>query len=298
MTPFGEVLTAMVTPMRQDGAVDYEKAGRLAEYLVNHGSDGVVVCGTTGESPTLSADEKAAIFEAVLEAVGGRAKVIAGTGTYDTQESIALTRRAEAIGVDGIMLVVPYYNRPPQEGLYRHFRAIADQTSLPVMLYNVPSRTGRNLEVETVARLALLSNVVAIKEAAGDMEQVARLVQSTPDSFAVYSGEDSLTLPMLSLGAVGVVSVASHVIGDDIKAMVAAHKAGDVAKAAALHHKMLPVMKALFVTTNPIPVKWAMSLLGMDMGPFRLPLVPPTPAEQAHIQEALTRYGLLKNAVR
>lgn len=294
MTPFGEVLTAMVTPMRQDGAVDYDKARKLAEYLVDHGSDGLVVCGTTGESPTLTADEKAGMYEAVLEAVGGRAKVIAGTGTYDTRESIALTRRAEAIGVHGVMLVVPYYNRPPQEGLYRHFRAIAEQTSLPVMLYNVPTRTGRNLEVDTVARLAQLPNVVAIKEAAGDMEQVSRLVQSTPDSFAVYSGDDSLTLPMLSLGAVGVVSVASHVIGDDFKAMISAFKAGDVAKAAALHHKMLPLMKAMSVTTNPIPVKWAMSLLGMDMGPFRLPLVPPSPTEQAVIEGALSRYGLIQ----
>lgn len=294
LTPFGELLTAMVTPMRPDGAVDYDKAAKLAEYLVNHGSDGVVVSGTTGESPTLSADEKVGLFEAVMQAVGGRAKVIAGTGTYDTQESIALTRRAEALGVDGIMLVVPYYNRPPQEGLYRHFRAIAEETRLPVMLYNVPSRTGRNLEVETVARLALLPNVVAIKEAAGDMEQVTGLRRATPETFAIYSGEDSLTLPMLSLGAVGVVSVASHVVGDDIKAMIQAHQAGETAKAAALHQRMMPVFKALFVTTNPIPVKWAMSLLGMDLGPFRLPLVEPTPAEKAHIQEALMRYGLIK----
>lgn len=298
MTPFGELLTAMVTPMRQDGAVDFDKAAKLAEYLVDHGSDGVVVCGTTGESPTLDADEKVGLFEAVMQAVGDRAKVIAGTGTYDTRESIELTRRAEGVGVHGVMLVVPYYNRPPQEGLYRHFRAIAEATRLPVMLYNVPSRTGRNLEVETVARLALLPNVVAIKEAAGDMEQVTQLRRSTPESFAIYSGEDSLTLPMLSLGAVGVVSVASHVVGDDIKAMIRAFKEGRTAEATELHQKLMPVFKAMFVTTNPIPVKWAMSLLGMDMGPFRLPLVEPTPAEKERIQQTLERYGLIQPAAR
>lgn len=298
MTPFGELLTAMVTPMRQDGAVDFDKAAKLAEYLVHHGSDGVVVCGTTGESPTLAADEKVGLFEAVMQAVGDRAKVIAGTGTYDTRESIELTRRAEGVGVHGVMLVVPYYNRPPQEGLYRHFRAIAESTRLPVMLYNVPSRTGRNLEVETVARLALLPNVVAIKEAAGDMEQVTQLRRSTPESFAIYSGEDSLTLPMLSLGAVGVVSVASHVVGDDIKAMIRAFKEGRTAEATELHQKLMPVFKAMFVTTNPIPVKWAMSLLGMDMGPFRLPLVEPTPAEKERIQQTLERYGLIQSAAR
>lgn len=298
MTPFGELLTAMVTPMRQDGAVDFDKAAKLAEYLVHHGSDGVVVCGTTGESPTLAADEKVGLFEAVMQAVGDRAKVIAGTGTYDTRESIELTRRAEGVGVHGVMLVVPYYNRPPQEGLYRHFRAIAEATRLPVMLYNVPSRTGRNLEVETVARLALLPNVVAIKEAAGDMEQVTQLRRSTPESFAIYSGEDSLTLPMLSLGAVGVVSVASHVVGDDIKAMIRAFKEGRTAEATELHQKLMPVFKAMFVTTNPIPVKWAMSLLGMDMGPFRLPLVEPTPAEKERIQQTLERYGLIQSAAR
>lgn len=298
MTPFGELLTAMVTPMRQDGAVDFDKAAKLAEYLVHHGSDGVVVCGTTGESPTLAADEKVGLFEAVMQAVGDRAKVIAGTGTYDTRESIELTRRAEGVGVHGVMLVVPYYNRPPQEGLYRHFRAIAEATRLPVMLYNVPSRTGRNLEVETVARLALLPNVVAIKEAAGDMEQVTQLRRSTPESFAIYSGEDSLTLPMLSLGAVGVVSVASHVVGDDIKAMIRAFKEGRTAEATELHQKLMPVFKAMFVTTNPIPVKWAMSLLGMDMGPFRLPLVEPTPAEKERIQQTLERYGLIQPAAR
>ncbi len=293
MTPFGEVLTAMVTPMRPDESVDLEKAKELARFLVDHGSDGLVVCGTTGESPTLTADEKLSLFEAVVEAVGDRATVIAGTGSYNTHESVSLTAKASSTGVDGVMLVVPYYNKPPQEGLYQHFRKVSEATELPVMLYNVPPRTSRNLEPETVARLAELPNIVAIKEAAGDMEQVSRLKARLPESFAIYSGEDSLTLPMLSLGAVGVVSVASHVVGETIKEMIQAFRSGDTDAARACHDRLMPVFKALFVTTNPIPVKWAMSLFGLDMGPFRLPLVPPTPAEQATVKEALRNFGVL-----
>jgi len=293
VTPFGEVLTAMVTPMRPDESVDLEKAKELARFLVDHGSDGLVVCGTTGESPTLTADEKLSLFEAVVEAVGDRATVIAGTGSYNTHESVSLTAKASSTGVDGVMLVVPYYNKPPQAGLYQHFRKVSEATELPVMLYNVPPRTSRNLEPETVARLAELPNIVAIKEAAGDMEQVSRLKARLPESFAIYSGEDSLTLPMLSLGAVGVVSVASHVVGETIKEMIQAFRSGDTDAARACHDRLMPVFKALFVTTNPIPVKWAMSLLGLDMGPFRLPLVPPTPAEQATVKEALRNFGVL-----
>lgn len=283
----------MVTPMRPDESVDLEKAKELARFLVDHGSDGLVVCGTTGESPTLTADEKLSLFEAVVEAVGDRATVIAGTGSYNTHESVSLTAKASSTGVDGVMLVVPYYNKPPQEGLYQHFRKVSEATELPVMLYNVPPRTSRNLEPETVARLAELPNIVAIKEAAGDMEQVSRLKARLPESFAIYSGEDSLTLPMLSLGAVGVVSVASHVVGETIKEMIQAFRSGDTDAARACHDRLMPVFKALFVTTNPIPVKWAMSLFGLDMGPFRLPLVPPTPAEQATVKEALRNFGVL-----
>lgn len=283
----------MATPMRQDGAVDFEMAGRLAQYLVDHGSDGVVVSGTTGESPTLTVEEKVELVRAVVAAVGDRAHVIAGTGSYDTEASVELTRRVSSAGAHGVMAVVPYYNKPPQEGLYRHFRAIAEATDLPVMLYNVPSRTSRNLEAATVIRLAQVPNIVAIKEAAGDMEQVTEIARGTDGALAIYSGEDSLTLPMLALGAVGVVSVASHVVGPDIKAMIQAFHAGEVAKARELHNRLLPVFRAMFITTNPIPVKWAMSLLGFDLGPFRLPLVPPTPEEQARIQEALRRYGVI-----
>lgn len=293
MTPFGEVLTAMATPMRPDGSVDLVKAGELANFLVDNGSDGVVVSGTTGESPTLTAEEKMDLFEAVVSAVGQRARVIAGVGSYSTHDSVTLATRVSSLGVHGVMAVVPYYNKPPQDALYRHFRAIAEATPLPVMLYNVPSRTARNLEATTVARLAKLPNVVAIKEAAGDMEQVTEIRRLTDHSFAIYSGEDSLTLPMLALGAVGVVSVASHVVGKEIKAMIQAFGAGNIEEARELHERLLPVFKALFVTTNPIPVKWSMSLLGMDLGPFRLPLVEPTPAEKAHIEEVLRRFGAL-----
>ena len=284
----------MVTPMRPDGALDLSKAQELARFLVDNGSDGVVVSGTTGESPTLTTQEKLDLFEAVVGAVRGKAYVIAGVGSYNTHESVTLARQVSQMGVDGVMLVVPYYNKPPQDGLYRHFRAIAEATPLPVMLYNVPSRTSRNLEPETVARLAKLSNVVAIKEAAGDMEQVTRIRRATAgEEFAIYSGEDSLTLPMLALGSVGVVSVASHVVGKEIKQMVRSFHSGDVETARTIHERLMPIFKALFVTTNPIPVKWAMSLLGMDMGPFRLPLVPPTPAEREHVEEALRRGGVI-----
>ena len=293
MAPFGEVLTAMVTPMKPDESVDLDKAQELARYLVEHGSDGLVVCGTTGESPTLSDEEKLSLFRAVVEAVGDRATVIAGTGSYNTAESVRLTKKASETGVHGVMAVVPYYNKPPQEGLYRHFRKIAEATDLPVMLYNVPPRTSRNLEPDTVRRLAEIENVVAIKEAAGDLEQVSKLKALCPDAFAIYSGEDHLTLPMLSLGAVGVVSVASHVVGEAIKEMIRAFRSGDVEAARRGHERLMPVFKAMFVTTNPIPVKWAMSLFGLDMGPVRLPLVPPTPAEQAAVREALERFGAL-----
>lgn len=294
MAPFGEVITAMCTPMRPDGAVDFDQAEKLAVYLAEHGSDGIVVAGTTGESPTLSPDEKLGLFKAVVNAVGGRVKVIAGTGNYNTHESALLTRKAESCGVDGIMLVTPYYNKPPQEGLIRHFRHIAQNTSLPVMLYNVPPRTGRNLEPESVARLAQVPNIVSIKEAAGQMDQVTKLRTLLPQDFAIYSGDDPFTLPMLALGADGVVSVASHVVGPEIKQMIQAFKSGDTVRATEIHEKLTPIFRALFITTNPIPVKWSMSLLGMDLGPFRLPLVEPTPAEKAHIRETFARYGLIK----
>lgn len=293
MSGLGRLLTAMVTPMNEEGHVDYELAGELARRLVASGSDGVVVAGTTGESPTLTDEEKISLYQAVVEAVGGEATVIAGTGNYDTQHSIELTKAAEKAGVDAVMLVVPYYNKPPQEGLYQHFRKIAESTSLPVMLYNVPSRTSCNLLPDTVARLAEVDNIVAIKEAAGSMDQVSELAQRVPKNFAIYAGDDSLTLPMMALGAVGVVSVASHLVGRRIKAMIEAFLEGDTKTAREIHLELFPLFKGLFITTNPIPVKRAVQLTGFAAGPTRPPLAPMGEAEEAALKEIMKGLGLL-----
>lgn len=293
MMEFGRVLTAMVTPFNKEGEVDYETAGKLARRLVENGSDGMVVAGTTGESPTLSETEKLRLFGTVVEAVGGKAVVIAGTGTNDTQKSVELTKEAEQTGVDGIMAVAPYYNKPPQEGLYRHYRAIAEATSLPVMIYNVPGRTGVNIFPATMARLAEIDNIIALKEAAGDLNQAAEMVRVLPKNFLVYSGDDSITLPMLSVGGVGVVSVASHLVGRRITSMVNDYLQGAVEKASQAHNELLPLFKALFLTTNPIMVKAALNLLGINVGPTRLPLVEATESELDALKEVLRGLGLL-----
>lgn len=293
MVEFGRVLTAMVTPFNEEDGVDYETAGKLARRLVENGSDGVVVAGTTGESPTLSDEEKLKLFATVVEAIGGRAVVIAGTGSNNTQKSVELTREAEKTGVDGIMAVAPYYNKPPQEGLYRHFRAIAGATSLPVMVYNVPGRTAVNITPATMARLAEIENIVALKEAAGDLNQAAEMVRVLPKNFLVYSGDDSMTLPMLSVGAVGVVSVAAHIVGRRIAAMINDYCQGAVEKATRAHCELLPLFRALFLTTNPIMVKAALNLLGVNVGPARLPLVDATTAELDALKEVLRGVGLL-----
>ncbi|MCL6446641.1 MAG: 4-hydroxy-tetrahydrodipicolinate synthase [Armatimonadetes bacterium] len=292
-TDFGRVLTAMVTPFDKDMAVNYDQARKLARHLAEAGSDGLVVAGTTGESPTLSKEEKIELFRVIVEEVGGQATVLAGTGSYDTAGSVALTQAAEKVGVDGVMLVAPYYNKPSQEGLYQHFKTIAKSTNLPVLLYNIPGRTGVNLLPATVARLAEIENIVAIKEAAGSMDQVSELRRLLPDHFAIYSGDDSLTLPMLSLGAKGVVSVASHVVGPRIKEMVNAFMAGNVTLATQIHLQLYPIFKGLFITTNPVPVKAALNMLGFQAGPPRLPLVEATPAEKESIKKVLAELKLL-----
>lgn len=292
-TDFGRVLTAVVTPFDKDMAVNYDLAGKLARHLAESGSDGLVVAGTTGESPTLSKEEKIELFRVIVEEVGGQATVLAGTGSYDTAGSVALTQAAEKVGVDGVMLVAPYYNRPSQEGLYQHFKTIAKSTNLPVLLYNIPGRTGVNMLPATVARLAEIENIVAIKEAAGNMDQVSELRRLLPDHFAIYSGDDSLTLPMLSLGAKGVVSVASHVVGPRIKEMVNAFMAGNVTLATQIHLQLYPIFKGLFITTNPVPVKTALNMLGFQAGAPRLPLVEATPAEKESIKKALAELKLL-----
>ncbi|MCS7253336.1 MAG: 4-hydroxy-tetrahydrodipicolinate synthase [Armatimonadota bacterium] len=292
----GRLITAMVTPFNDDMSVNYDEAKRLALHVVETGSDGVLVAGTTGESPTLTDEEKIKLFEAVKEALGDKAKVIAGTGNYCTSESVELTKRAEEVGVDAVLLVCPYYNRPSQEGLYRHFRTVAEATSLPVILYNIPSRTGRNIEPETVIRLANdVPNIVGIKEASGDMKQVARICAEAPDKFAVWSGNDEDTIHILALGGVGVISVASHIVGGDLKRMIESFQSGDVATAREIHLNLMPFIRALFPPTssNPSPIKAALNMLGFKVGPPRLPLVEVTDRERDELKRQLVRLGIL-----
>ena len=272
--PFGRVLTAMVTPFSASGAVDLDVAARLAVHLVDHGSDGLVLCGTTGESPTLSWEEQHQLFSAVKGAVGNRAKLLAGTGSNCTAEAVEAVQEAAALGADGALVVVPYYNKPPQDGLEAHFRAVAlAAPELPLMLYNIPGRTGCSLSPETTARLMNQPNVVSFKAASGTTDEVSALRAACGDRLAIYSGDDALTLPMLAVGAVGVVSVASHLAGDQIQRLVQAFLAGDLATALAVHEQLLPLCKALFCTTNPIPVKAALELSGWAVGAPRLPLL-------------------------
>jgi len=283
----------MVTPFNANNEVDYEQAKVLARYLVDNGSDGLVVVGTTGESPTLTFEEKVNMYAVVMEAVGDRAKVIAGTGSNDTAGTIELTKAAERVGVDAAMLVVPYYNKPSQEGLYQHFASAAKATSLPVMLYNVPGRTSANMLPGTVARLAQIENVVALKEAAGSTDQVTELKRVLPKEFMVYSGDDSMTLPLLALGCEGVVSVVAHVVGKEMQSMVSAFLEGDFRKAARIHCDLYPIFKGMFMTANPVPIKAACNMLGINAGSVRLPLVEATEAEKTEIRKLLAAAGKL-----
>ncbi len=287
--PFGRVVTAMVTPFRADGAVDHELAARLADHLVQQGSEGLVICGTTGESPTLSWAEQHRMIAAVQEAVAGRASIIAGSGSNCTAEAVEATREAAALGVDAALVVVPYYNKPPQEGLDAHFRAVAAAApELPLMLYNIPGRTGCSLAPDTTARLVeACSNIVSFKAASGTTEEVSALRRVCGDRLAIYSGDDALTLPMLAVGAVGVVSVASHLACPQINAMIQAFLAADLAGALALHEQLLPLCKALFASTNPIPVKAALELSGWPVGAPRLPLLPATESVKQQLSETL-----------
>ena len=294
MSDFGKVLTAMVTPFDEFGKIDINKVKYLANYLVNNGSDGIVVSGTTGESPTLTEDEKLKLFETVLTEVGHKVTVIAGTGSNNTTASLQLSKKAESIGMHGVMLVAPYYNKPSQEGLYRHFNHIAQEINIPIMLYNVPSRTMTNVLPDTVVRLSQLENIVAIKEASGDMDQVSTLQNKLPKDFSIYSGDDSLTLPMLALGCQGVVSVASHIVGKDIHEMINNFLAGNVSEAVAIHSRLFKLFKALFITTNPVPVKTALNLMGFDLGDFRLPLIEATPSERELIKQSLIDLGRIE----
>lgn len=286
-TPFGRVLTAMITPFDSSGALDHGAVWDLARHLVDTGNDGIVVAGTTGESPTLSTDEKLALFRGVVDAVGDRAVVVAGTGTYDTAASVELTKAAAGTGVDGVMAVTPYYSRPPQQGLFEHFSAIADASAVPVLLYNIPSRTGRRIEVETMVRLSRHDNIVAVKDAVGDLAFTTQTVAECGDALAVYSGDDILTLPMMAVGAVGIVSVAAHLAGEQIAAMVSAAVAGDWERAGELHRALAPLFAAVFAEPNPMPVKAALDAFWQPVGRPRLPLVPASAETVSAVKEAL-----------
>ncbi len=290
---FGSVVTAMVTPFGDDFSLDLDGAQELARWLLDHGSDALVVAGSTGEAATLSHREKADLFRAVVEAAEGRGKVICGTGTYNTAETIELNHDAEKAGADAVLVVTPYYSRPPQRGLIAHFTKIAENTELPVMLYNIPSRTACLIEADTLLTLAELPNVVAVKDATGDLQTLSRIVKESPPDFEVYSGDDWATLSVVCLGGVGVVSVASHLVGDRMKEMIELASAGDVAAARKIHEDLLPLFKGLFIVSNPIPVKTALQIAGHSAGPLRLPLVPATDDERAQIERAMKDAGAL-----
>lgn len=284
---FGQLITAMVTPFNEDGEIDFPATKKLVEHLIANGTDGVVVAGTTGESPTLSTEEKIELFSFVVKEVNGRIPVIAGTGSNDTKSSIKLTKEAEALGVDGIMLVAPYYNRPSQAGLYEHFKVIAEATRLPVMIYNIPGRTACNIAVDTIIALSKIENIVSVKEASGDLDAMAEIIEHTDDDFVLYSGDDSLTLPVLSIGGKGTVSVAAHIVGNEMKSMIDSFTSGNIADASAMHRKLLPTFKALFSAPSPTPLKAVLNMTGVRVGDVRLPLVPLTDEELAVLKEKI-----------
>lgn len=287
MARFGRLVTAMVTPFNDQNQIDYDKTERLIDHLVATGSEGIVISGTTGESPTLSRTEKVELFKHVVSYAKGKCHILAGTGSNDTAASIEFTQAMNSIGVDGVMLVAPYYSRPSQEGLYSHFKAVASATELPVMLYNVPARSAVNMTAETTLRLAQLPNVVCMKEASGNLSQIAQIIEHAPEGFEVYSGDDSLTLPILSIGGVGIVSVASHIVGRQMTEMLNAFFAGNNKEAASLHRKLMPVFEGLFAYPSPGPTKEALNKLGVDVGGVRLPLVELTEQEKAFVHSLL-----------
>ena len=292
MTTFGNILTAMITPFTDDGHVNFQEALRLAGHLLDNGSDGLIVCGTTGEGPNIDDRDKLELFTLIAKEYGHRATIIANTGSNSTKKSIALTKAASHTGVHGVMTVVPYYNKPNQEGCYLHFKAIADSTNLPVMLYNVPGRTGGRIEPQTVARLAKeCPNITSIKEATGDIKITQQIRELLPNNdFMIYSGDDALTLDVIQNGGVGVISVSSHIVGKEMQKMIALFKEGKVKEARAIELSLVPILKAMFITTNPIPVKYAMKQLGFSTGPLLLPLCDPSVEEAQIIDAAIESY--------
>jgi 4-hydroxy-tetrahydrodipicolinate synthase len=292
MKELGRLITAMVTPFDAAGKVDYKQARKLALALLKSGSDGLVLSGTTGESPTLTHEEELKLFTEVKKAVGKRGSIIAGTGSNSTAEAIEATQAAEKVGVDACLLVAPYYNKPTQDGLYQHFKAIAESTKLPCILYNVPSRTVISIAAETVIKLSQIPNIIGIKEASGNMEEIGKIIAGTRKSFIVWSGNDADTLPMMSIGGYGIISVASHLVGLQIKEMIDKFLAGDNKEAASIHLNLMPLMKVLFVVSNPVPVKYALNQIGFNAGKPRLPLVEPDAKSAAQINDVLKNYKI------
>ncbi|WP_077309475.1 4-hydroxy-tetrahydrodipicolinate synthase [Terribacillus halophilus] len=284
---FGNVITAMVTPFDSRGKIDYDATSQLLEYLINNGTDAVVVAGTTGESPTLSHEEKLDLFRHTVKTVNGRIPIIAGTGSNNTEASIGLTQEAEKIGVDAGLIVAPYYNKPNQRGLYAHFEAVANSTKLPIMLYNIPGRSVITIEPETVIQLAKIPNIVSVKESSGDLAAMTKVISGTPAEFSLYSGDDDLTLPVTAIGGDGIVSVSSHIIGNEMQAMLQAYKAGNVAEAARIHQEILPIMQGMFQAPSPTPVKEALNQKGIAVGGVRLPLVELTEEEKQSVANLL-----------
>ncbi len=290
----GEVLTAVVTPFKDDGSVDFDRFRDLANHLLDHGSDGLVVAGTTGESPTLSDDERLELFRVAVDAIGGRGTVVAGTGTYSTAHSVHLTREAHDIGVDGFLVVTPYYNKPPPRGIVEHFKAIAAESDRPVVVYNIPSRVVVNIEPETIVELAELPTVRAVKQANDDLEQAQRILAET--ELDLYAGDDNLIYPFLELGGIGGVCVHTHVVGPQVRGMIEAFRSGDAETAQQLDADLAPAYELLKVQTNPIAIKAALNLLGHEVGGLRLPLVAATDDEVARVRECLERLRLLQPA--
>jgi 4-hydroxy-tetrahydrodipicolinate synthase len=290
---FGAVVTAMVTPFREDHSLDLDAARSLAAHLFEHGSESLVVAGSTGESPTLTHKEKLELFREIVDVARGAGKVVCGTGTYSTAETVELSREAEALGADGLLLVTPYYNKPPQRGLLEHFTRVANAVDLPIVAYNIPGRTGTRIEHDTLLRMAAIPNIVGVKDSTGDFQSISKLISEAPPEFEVYSGDDWATFGYLCLGGVGIVSVASHLVGDRIRQMCDLVFSGDVPAARKIHEELTPLFNALFITSNPIPVKTALELVGIPVGPPRLPLVPATSEERERIRKALVDARLL-----
>jgi len=293
MIDFGNVITAMVTPFDKQGDVDYKKAIELANYLIDHGTDTILLAGTTGESPTLTHEEEYQLFKKIKYEIGTKALIMAGTGSNCTKTAMNATRKAEECGIDAVLQVVPYYNKPSQEGLYQHFSTIATHTKLPIMLYNIPGRSSAKLEVETIQRLAGVKNIVSIKEASGSVDIIKQLRAALPEKFKIYSGDEALTLSFLEAGAVGVVSVASHCVGIQLQEMVSFYHQEEYIEAEKINKKLKPLFDVLFITSNPVPVKAALRLMGMDVGSVRLPLVEANELEVTQINDVLARLKLL-----